>query len=96
MPRRFPIFQFPNPPLIVAGLAGVAGRLLSRSSARDRRRLTPLASLVSHLSLLIWAVEEIVAGANWFRRLLGIGGGSYALSRLLPPAGSRDGRASAP
>jgi hypothetical protein len=89
MPRRFPIFQFPNPPLIVAGLAGVVARLVDR-------RYSPVALLVSHLALLVWALEEVTAGANWLRRLLGLGGGGYVLSRLLGPAGPRRGRASAP
>ena len=88
MPRRFPIFQFPNPPLIVASLAGVAARLAGRRSS-------PVAWLVSHLALLVWALEEVASGANWFRRLLGLGGGGYALSRLLQQAGSRRRRASA-
>ncbi|MBV8734302.1 MAG: hypothetical protein JO321_00580 [Solirubrobacterales bacterium] len=88
MPRRCPIFQFPNPPLIVAGLAGAAARLADRRYAR-------VALLVSHLALLVWALEEAADGANWFRRLLGLGGGGYALSRLLRPDGSRCGRASA-
>jgi hypothetical protein len=89
MPRRFPVFQFPNPPLIVAGLASAVARLADR-------RYSPGALLVSHLALLVWALEEVTAGANWLRRLLGLGGGGYALSRLLRPAGSRGGRASAP
>jgi hypothetical protein len=76
MPRRFPIFQFPNPPLILAALAGAAARL-------GDRRYSPVARLVSHLALLAWALEEVAGGANWFRRLLGLGGGGYALSRLL-------------
>ncbi len=44
------------------------------------------AAIVSRLALLVWAYEEIVSGANWFRRLLGVGGGAYgviALSRSL-------------
>ena len=89
MPRRFPIFQFPNRPLIVAGLASVAARLAGR-------RYAPIAELISRLALLIWALEEVISGANWFRRLLGLAGSGYALSRLLPPAGSRRTRASAP
>jgi hypothetical protein len=89
MPRRFPIFQFPNPPLIVAGLAGAAARLADRRYSR-------VAGLVSQLALLVWAGEEVAGGANWFRRLLGVGGGGYALSGLLQRAGSRCGRASAP
>jgi hypothetical protein len=88
MPRRFPIFQFPNPPLIVAGLAGVAARLAGR-------RYSPVARLVSHLAVLVWAVEEVVNGANWFRRLLGVAGGGYAVTRLLERARARRGQASA-
>ncbi len=89
MPRRFPIFQFPNRPLIVAGLAAVAARLVPRRCAQA-------AKLISQLALLVWALEELISGANWFRRLLGLGGGGYALSGLLRRADSRDGRASAP
>ena len=89
LPRRFPIFQLPNSPLIVAALAGAAARLANC-------RYSPVARLVSHLALLVWAVEEVTTGANWFRRLLGLGGGGYALRRLLQPAGSKRGRASAP
>jgi hypothetical protein len=89
MPRRFPIFQFPNPPLIVAGLAAAAARFIDR-------RYMPLTLLVSRLALLVWAAEEVVAGANWFRRLLGLGGGGYAVSRLLAQASSRRRRAFAP
>lgn len=88
MPRRFPILQFPNRPLIVAGLAGAVARLADP-------RYSSLARLVSHLALLVWALEEVLSGANWFRRLLGLGGAGHALSRLLQPAGSRHRRASA-
>ena len=65
-PRRFPIAQFPNPPLLLAfagwGLAAVAG-----GTAHDVGRA------VFTLSLAVWALEEVVGGANWFRRLLGVG-----------------------
>lgn len=89
MPRRFPIVQFPNRPLILAGLAGAAARLVPR-------RHLQAAQSISQLALLVWALEEIISGANWFRRLLGLGGGGYALSGLLRRAGPRDGRASVP
>jgi hypothetical protein len=88
MPRRFPIAQFPNRPLIVAALAGAVAALTDRRYSR-------VARLVSELAMLVWALEEVVSGANWFRRLLGLSGGGYALIRLLQPAGSRRGRASA-
>jgi hypothetical protein len=65
-PRRFPIAQFPNPPLLLAlagwGLAAVAG-----GSAHDVGRA------VLTLGLAVWAWEELVGGVNWFRRLLGAG-----------------------
>ena len=64
-PRRFPIVQFPNLPLIVALLAGGAGRYLHGSAHS-------YAASVSYLALTIWAYEELVHGVNWFRRLLGL------------------------
>ena len=76
MPRRFPIFQFPNRPLIVAALAGVAQRLVGR-------RYAPVARLVHYVALLVWALEEVGSGVNWFRRLLGVGGTGYSIDRLL-------------
>lgn len=89
MPRRFPIFQFPNRPLIVAGLAGAAAGIADG-------RYSPAALLISRLALLVWALEEVADGANWFRRLLGLGGAGYALSRLLQSSRSKRRRASAP
>ena len=89
MPRRFPIFQFSNRSLIVTLIAGAAARLVDR-------RYAPLARLVSRLGLAVWALEEVFSGANWFRRLLGVGGGAFALSRLRQSVDSRRGRASAP
>jgi hypothetical protein len=64
-PRRFPIVQFPNLPLIVAFLAGGAGTFLDGSA-------DSYAASVSYLALTIWAYEELVHGVNWFRRLLGL------------------------
>src|SRR4029077_15923962 len=64
-PRRFPIVQFPNLPLIVAFLAGEAGRFV-------RGGEHSFAASVSYLALTIWAYEELVHGVNWFRRLLGL------------------------
>jgi hypothetical protein len=90
MPRRFPIVQFPNRSLIVAALAGVAAGLAGR------RPYAPVARSVSYLGLLVWALQEVFSGANWFRRLLGLGGGGVALRGLLESAGSRRERASAP
>jgi hypothetical protein len=64
-PRRFPIVQFPNLPLIVAFLSGEAGKFLDGSAHS-------YAASVSYLAMTIWAYEELVHGVNWFRRLLGL------------------------
>jgi hypothetical protein len=65
-PRRFPIAQFPNPPLLLAfmgsGLAAVTG-----GAAHDAGRA------VFVVGLAVWALEEALSGVNWFRRLLGLG-----------------------
>jgi hypothetical protein len=65
LPRRFPIVQFPNLPLIVAFLADEAGRFLDRAAHS-------YAASVSYLALTIWAYGELANGVNWFRRLLGL------------------------
>ena len=64
-PRRFPIVQFPNLPLIIAFVAGEAGDLL-RGPGHS------FAVSVSYLALTVWAYEELVHGVNWFRHLLGL------------------------
>ena len=69
-PRRFVILQFPNAPLIVAFVAGEIGKHTHGSSHA-------YASSVSYLALVIWAYLELVEGANWFRRLLGL---AYVIS----------------
>ncbi|MGN6169787.1 MAG: hypothetical protein ACTHQQ_16695 [Solirubrobacteraceae bacterium] len=75
MPRSFPIFQFPNPPLIATLLAGaIAYGTQGQTSSTAR--------LVSRLALLLWSAEEIVDGANWFRRLLGVGGAAWGVAGL--------------
>jgi hypothetical protein len=64
-PRRFPIVQFPNLPLIVAFLAGETGRFVDATEQT-------YATSVSYLAMTIWAYEELVHGVNWFRHLLGL------------------------
>src|SRR3954453_14287364 len=64
-PRRFPIVQFPNLPLIVAFLAGVAGRFVHGTAHSYTQSL-------AYLGVTIWAYEELAHGVNWFRRLLGL------------------------
>lgn len=80
MPR--PIFQKPNPPLIAAFCAGAVASAASGETAR-------VSAAVSELSLLVWASEEMFAGANWFRRLLGVSGAAVALTALVRNAGLR-------
>lgn len=64
-PRRFPIVQFPNAPLIIAFLAGQAAAHIHGSTHA-------YVSAVSYLAMIIWAYEELVNGVNWFRHLLGL------------------------
>ncbi len=81
MPRRYPIFQSPNPPLIVAMLAGAVARTTRGPTARG-------AAVISALAQLVWAYQEITEGANGFRRLLGLAGaarGSAELVRIARP-----------
>jgi hypothetical protein len=65
LPRRFPIVQFPNLPLIVALAADVVGNFVTGSAHS-------YATSVSYLALTVWAYEELANGINWFRRLLGL------------------------
>jgi hypothetical protein len=75
MPRRYPIFQFPNAPLITA--------MLARAVARTTHGRTARAALaISALAQLVWAYQEITDGANGFRRLLGVGAAARAASEL--------------
>jgi len=64
-PRRYPIVQFPNLPLILAFVAGEVSRLVHGSHHA-------YAVSVAYLAMTIWAYEELVHGTNRFRRLLGL------------------------
>jgi hypothetical protein len=65
-PRRFPLVQAPNPPL----LAAIAGRRMASAATRGGRVHDVSRSLFT-LGFTVWAWEEMTRGANWFRRLLG-------------------------
>jgi hypothetical protein len=65
-PRRFPIVQFPNPPLLVA-LAGRGLETLTEGSPHDAGRGLFLVGFGG------WGLEEALGGANWLRRLIGAG-----------------------
>ncbi len=64
-PRRFPIAQFPNNPLIAAFVAGQVAAMLHGAGHSD-------AQAISFGAMAIWAYEELVDGVNWFRHLLGL------------------------
>ena len=72
-PRRFPIVQFPNAPLIAAFLAG-------ETAKHTHGAAHVYGASVSYLALGIWAYLELTAGVNWFRRLLGL---AYASSTIV-------------
>jgi hypothetical protein len=65
-PRRFPIAQFPNPPLLLA-FAGLGLAAATNGPAHDVGRA------IFSVGLAVWAWQELVSGVNWFRRLLGAG-----------------------
>ena len=65
-PRRFPVAQFPNPPLLLA-FAGWALAAVAGGTAHDIGRV------IFAVGLAVWALEEALRGVNWFRRLLGAG-----------------------
>lgn len=65
-PKGFPIVQFPNAPLIIALVAGIA-------AARTHDPGHAYLAAVSFLAVGIWAYGELRHGVNWFRRLLGLG-----------------------
>jgi hypothetical protein len=81
MPRRFPIIQFPNRTLILAMLATLVAQATDGQTRRG-------AGILSRVLMLVWAARELVGGANWFRRLLGLGVGAQhvrALARTVLP-----------
>jgi hypothetical protein len=65
-PGRFPIAQFPNPPLLLA-FAGLGLAAVARGTPHDVGRA------VFMVGLAVWALGETAGGVNWFRRLLGAG-----------------------
>jgi hypothetical protein len=64
-PKRYPLIQFPNAPLIIAFLAGLAAGRLHGMAHDDARA-------ISYLSMIVWAYLELAHGVNRFRNLLGL------------------------
>jgi hypothetical protein len=74
-PRSFPVAQFPNPPLLLALVGWLIARLSSGAAHSTGRA-------IFYVGLSIWAWEELTAGVNWFRRLIGLGGLVWIVSQL--------------
>jgi hypothetical protein len=74
-PRRFPVVQLPNPPLLLAfagwGLAAASGGTMHK-----------VGRVVFTLGLAVWGYGEATKGVNWFRRLLGTGALVWILANL--------------
>ena len=74
-PARFPLVQFPNPPLLGA-FAGWGVAELTDGSGHSYARA------VFYAGLAAWAYEELAGGVNWFRRALGVAGLVYVVVKL--------------
>jgi hypothetical protein len=79
-PRRFPMVQFPNPPLLLA-FVGLAFAALTRGTPHDAGRA------VFVVGLTVWALGEMLLGVNWFRRVLGTAALVWIVVRALSIAG---------
>lgn len=71
-PARYPIAQFPNPPLLI-GLLALALRYVASGASAD------VLAAIGYLFIGIWAYLELTAGVNLFRRVLGAGGLAYII-----------------
>ncbi len=71
-PQRYPIAQFPNPPLIAA-LVALALRWVMPDA------WTNALTAVGYVFLGVWAYLEMAEGVNAFRRLLGVAGLIYVI-----------------
>jgi hypothetical protein len=74
-PARFPLLQFPNPPL-VAALAGWLVAELTDGSVHSYART------VFYAGLAVWAYGELAGGVNWVRRVVGAAGLVYVVIKV--------------
>ncbi|MBU6338154.1 MAG: hypothetical protein KGR19_10150 [Acidobacteria bacterium] len=74
-PPGFVLWQFPNPPLILALLGLVAGWLTTGTVHSVARAL-----FVVGFAVFAWL--ELFDGVNWFRRLIGAGALAYLVVML--------------
>jgi hypothetical protein len=74
-PASYPVAQLPNAPLLVA----LGGWLVAAATDGP---IHAYARSVLYAGLAVWAWEELVSGANWFRRVLGAAGLVYVVAKL--------------
>jgi hypothetical protein len=74
-PPGYPLVQFPNAPLLLA-IGGMVVAALTDDTVHDYAQATVYAGLTA------WAWEELAAGDNAVRRLLGAGGLVYVVVRV--------------
>jgi hypothetical protein len=74
-PARFPLVQFPNPPL----LAAAGGWLVAAATDGE---VHDSARAVFYVGLAAWAWEELTDGVNWFRRTVGAAGLVYVVVQV--------------
>lgn len=74
-PRRYPLVQFPNAPLLVSLGASVVGWFVS-GDAQD------YVTAVGTVGIAVWAWQEAVDGVNGFRHALGAAGLIYTVVSL--------------
>jgi hypothetical protein len=83
-PRRFPIVQLPNAPLLLA----LSGRRLARVGS-GRTHDAGLAAFT--VGAGVWAWQELVEGSTWLRRVMGAAGIAWLVRDLAQNCGRRSG-----
>ena len=74
-PKRFPIAQLPNAPLLVAFAAWLVAAVTNGS-------VHAYARAAFYTALAAWAWNEMAGGSNWFRRGLGVAGLMYVVIKV--------------
>jgi hypothetical protein len=71
-PARYPIAQFPSPPILI-GLLALGLRYVTPAAWADAL------SAIGYVFVGAWAYLEMTAGLNAFRRALGVAGLAYII-----------------
>jgi hypothetical protein len=74
-PKRFPLAQLPNAPLLFA-LAAWLVAAVTNGSVHSYARAAFYAGLAA------WAWGEVADGSNWFRRAVGVAGLVYVVVKV--------------